>query len=128
MDTKFFVLFALLFAVIVVFGCIGGEKQVETQANASPETKDLETAEMKERPIYVCPLDKSKIDYNCETDEDCKLVTCRSGAGDIDTCMNINSEYEGVQSGHCVCKVTGSYTTYVNGTETTEYIKNCRFV
>ena len=129
MEFKFLALFVILVFAVVILGCIGGEKQTKSinQTNLI-SNESAKTADTTKRTVYLCPLDSSKTSYKCETDNDCKLVTCRSGAGDIDTCMNVNSEYDGVHSNMCVCKVTGTINIFENGTEKTVEIKNCKHI
>ncbi len=124
-----FALFAVFIAAIFVLGCIGGGEEEKTQEVVTETPKEEVIAEEKERPTYLCPLDTEKITYDCETDDDCKLVTCRSGAGDVDTCVGVGTDYEGVASTECICKVTGSYEyTAEDGTVTTAEIKECRHI
>ncbi|MCD6547832.1 MAG: hypothetical protein J7K22_04755 [Nanoarchaeota archaeon] len=115
----------LLFSVFAL-GCVG--KQEKPENNTQIKKEEEKVVEQKEKPIYLCPLNTSKLKYTCETDEDCYMVSCQSGAGIVDTCVAKGTEYEGVETDLCVCKETGSYTVFENGTETTKVIKECRHV
>ncbi len=129
MELKILILFVVLALAVVSLGCIGGEKQTPINSNVSHNNEmPVTNVTTSEKQIYQCPLDSNKINYDCETDADCKMVTCHSGAGDVDACVSVDSGYEGVHSTHCVCKVTGTYTSFENGTTTTGEIKNCKHI
>ncbi|HDQ59967.1 MAG TPA: hypothetical protein ENN30_02125 [Candidatus Woesearchaeota archaeon] len=122
-----------LVSIAFAFGCT-----TETQELAVEESPEIQTvssgieslAVVDSKPvekIYACPLDLSKVSYNCETDDDCKMVGCRGGAGEIYTCVGVSTEYEGAKSSECACKSAYSYTTIdTKGNEVTEYVKTCK--
>ena len=131
MKTTVIALFAVFIAAILVLGCTGAEKTDDIEENGETITPEEPTdiADQQERTLYQCPLDTSKITYDCNVDADCKLVSCRSGAGDVDTCMGVDTDYEGVSSEQCFCKVTGSYEQLSEeGDVTTAEIKECRHI
>jgi hypothetical protein len=114
-----------------VFGCTEN-LEVYPQAGEEEQASAVAQEEVNEKPvetIYTCPMDIEKINYNCEKDDDCKMVACRGGAGEVYTCVGSTTEYEGAISNECVCKEMYEYTAVdEDGIETTATVKECRHI
>jgi hypothetical protein len=99
---------------VLVLGCTGGQQQTaENQSTGSGERIAEEVA----APLYVAPLDNSKIKMTCATDSDCKLIKYKTGSGNVEKCVADNSVYVGVDSTSCYCKSMGIITILENNTE-----------
>lgn len=122
---KLFVLSFILLGSAFVFGCT--EQTLE--AESVIDNSEVEEVSTTGATIYTCPLDNSRITYNCETDSDCKQIVCKGGAGEVRTCVGDATDYEGVDSDKCICKVTGEYEVSNNeGVTETQEIKECRHI
>ncbi|MDD5181586.1 MAG: hypothetical protein PHC66_00240 [Candidatus Nanoarchaeia archaeon] len=107
MVNKLLLLGTLLVAAIVILGCTSQKTTAETPApieTAAPETR----VDILAPPVYEAPLDQSKFTLSCEKTSDCKLVDVKTGSGNIEQCMNADTEYQGVASDKCTCKYIGT--------------------
>jgi len=99
---------------VLVLGCTGGQQQTaDNQSIGSGER----IAEDVVAPVYVAPLNVSKIKMACATDIDCKLIKYKTGSGTPEKCVADNSDYVGVDSTSCYCKSMGTITVFENNTE-----------